>query len=254
MWLTLDIGNSSIKGGLFDGPQLRRTFRLMPQRDAGSDDIAVLLAPHLTGVTISRAGVCSVVPERTPVVTTAVVQTTGVEPLRVHSEMPLPFELAYDTPHTLGADRLAAAAAGWVLFGSANHDRSVVVIDAGTAVTYEIIERPGRYVGGAIAPGPDLLQAALHHGTAQLPSIPLVLPDRVIGRSTREAIQSGVMYGFVDAVRGMLVRIGDQLGEIPLTVATGGWSTVLKAHLPEIQHAEPDLVLHGIRILMEESA
>lgn len=254
MWLTLDIGNSSIKGGLFDGARLERTFRLVPQENARPEDVAALLAPHLDGVTVSRAGICSVVPDRTPAVAAAVARAAGVEPLLIHAGMPLPFELAYGTPHTLGADRLAAAAAAWVLFGPANPGRAVVVVDAGTAVTYEIIESRGRYVGGAIAPGPDLLQAALHHRTAQLPFVPLEVPGSAIGRSTREAIQAGVMYGFVDAVRGMLARIEDQVGEQPLAIATGGWSALLKNRLEEIRHVEPDLVLHGIRILMEHSA
>lgn len=253
MWLTLDIGNSSIKGALFDGERLARTFRIAPRGDASPNDVSSLLMAYLNGVSVSHAGICSVVPERTQVVAAAAAQIAGAPPLLIHAGMPLPFELAYDTPQTLGVDRLAAAAAGWVMYGPSHPGHAVVVVDAGTAVTYEVVEPPGRYVGGAIAPGPELLKAALHNGTAQLPDVPMELPATAIGRSTREAIQAGVMYGFVDAARGMLARIGDQFDRRPIIIATGGWGARLKDHLEEIRHVEPDLVLHGIRILMEQS-
>jgi type III pantothenate kinase len=167
--------------------------------------------------------------------------------------MPLPFNLGYDTPDTLGVDRLAAAAAGWVHYGQAD-SRSVLVIDAGTAVNYEVIHREGRYEGGAIGAGPVLLQQALRTGTAQLPDVPLTLPtDTAVGRSTQTALQSGIMWGLVDSVRGMCDRLAPSLPDAPRRVLTGGWGALLAEHLDDTHHA-PHLILHGVRLLTLNAA
>ncbi|HET6566736.1 MAG TPA: type III pantothenate kinase [Rhodothermales bacterium] len=251
MLLALDIGNTSIKGGLFDGATLARTFRLgSPLMDAGA--LMLELAEQLQGQKLNRAGISSVVPRTVPALRAAVESVAGLAPILIHAGLPLPFELCYETPETLGADRLAAAAAGWVLFGAASQPpRPVVVIDAGTAINYEVVRPPGAYLGGSIAPGPALLMESLARGTAQLPPVPLEMPPEIIGRSTRAALQAGIMAGCIDGARGMLRRIEARLGERPYVVSTGGWSPLLKAHMPEIDHLEPDLVLHGVRILIE---
>ncbi|MFQ5572290.1 MAG: type III pantothenate kinase, partial [Rhodothermales bacterium] len=173
-------------------------------------------------------------------------------PEDIHVEMKLPFTLAYETPHTLGTDRLAAAVAAWTMHGlTDNHDpRCIVALDAGTAITYDVVDQFGVFRGGAIGAGPQLLNAALSKGTAQLPSVPTELPTTPIGRSTQEALQAGIMYAFLDGVQGLLARIGDTLEDAPFVVATGGWADFLHTHLNAIDHVEPHLVLHGIRILM----
>ncbi len=252
MVLVFDIGNSALKGGLFDGPTLTRTFRVELSRP----DWPEALQGHLGDLTISRAGAASVVPAATQQVAAAVEAACGVPLQVIRHTMYLPFRLAYKTPHTLGTDRLAAAAAAWTLFGSDEEDRwrPVVSLDAGTAITYEVVDRSGTFLGGAIAPGPHLLRRALKDGTAQLPEMPLEQPATPIGRSTQEALQAGVMHGFVDAVAGMLARVETELGEAPFVVATGGWGLFLARHLTGIHHAEPHLVLHGVRVLMDLNA
>jgi len=253
MLLALDIGNTSIKAGLFDGAGLTRSMRFRSPV-ADTDALTLELTGLLREIAPDRVGISSVVPSATRVAISAVESATGLAPTLIHAGLPLPFDLCYETPQTLGTDRLAAAAAGWVLFGPLyDPPRPIIVIDAGTAVTFEVIRRPHTYLGGSIAPGPALLLESLTRGTAQLPSVPLEMPEEIIGRSTRDAIQAGVMAGFVDGVRGMLKRIEVGLGERPGVVCTGGWSSFLKSHLPEIEHVEPDLVLHGIRILTDAS-
>ena len=145
------------------------------------------------------------------------------------------------------------AAAAWTTCGRAGGTaaHSVVALDAGTAVTYEVVDRAGVYHGGAIAPGPYLMEHALHTGTAQLPEVPLELPPVPLGRSTREAIQVGILYGFIDGVRGMLDRLVEYLGEPPYVVATGGWAPFLEDHVAAIDAVDPHLVLRGVRILAE---
>jgi type III pantothenate kinase len=167
----------------------------------------------------------------------------------VRHGMHLPFALQYDTPHTLGNDRLAAAAAAWLRYGK-DVTRSVVAVDAGTAVTFEVVDGRGVYRGGPIGAGPGLLRRALREGTAQLPAVPLELPEEIIGRSTQEAIQSGIMYGFLDGVAGILHRIEERLGTPPFIVTTGGWGAFLHEYLPSVDACDPHLVLHGIHLLM----
>ena len=251
MELVLDIGNSAIKGGFFEQERLVRTFRISLDLAAAGPWEATF-GEHLEKATPVRAGLVSVVPAVTARIREVLLHKAGVMPTVIGPETPLPFQLAYTTPHTLGADRLAAAAAAWTLYGTGTDGtpRSVVALDAGTAVTYDVVDRSGVFRGGPIGAGPDLIRRALHQGTAQLPAVPLELPEEVIGRSTQEALQSGLMYGFLDSVNGMLSRIRSRLNEAPYVVATGGWSPLLHSHTSGINRVAPHLVLHGVRILM----
>ncbi len=252
MWLTLDIGNSAVKGGVFEEDRLIDPFRIPLRREGGEGSWEADFETYLRGRSIARAGLTSVVPSVTPRVAALVERLANVPAEVIHHRMRLPFTLAYQTPHTLGADRLAAAAAAWTLYGQteAQTPRPVVALDAGTAVTYEVVDRDGVFRGGTIGAGPHLIRQALARGTAQLPAVPLDLPPTPIGRSTQEALQAGIIYAFLDSVRGMLVRIHQALGERPFVVATGGWRDVLNAHLDAVDHVEAHLVLHGIRVLM----
>lgn len=253
MFLAVDVGNSAVKGGLFDGPVLVRVFTESVET---ADDRAAwgkALRPHLDDVNIDQVGLASVVPATADAVTSALHRHTGVALTTVRPDMPLPFTLDYDTPETLGMDRLAAAAAGWVEHGrDAPPPRSVLVVDAGTAVTCEVIHREGRYQGGTIAAGPALVQQALQTGTAQLPDVSLTLPDDPVGRSTTTALQSGIMWGLVDAVNGMTDRLAAALPDAPSLVVTGGWSDLLTDHLDPAPVHAPHLVLRGIRVLVAQ--
>ncbi len=252
MWLTLDIGNSAVKGGVFEEDQLIDDFRIPLQREEGDGSLEADVETHLRGRSITRAGLTSVVPAATLRVAALVERITGAPAEVIDHQIRLPFTLAYETPHTMGTDRLAAAAAAWNLYGQAEDQRPrpVVALDAGTAVTYEVVEHAGVFRGGTIAAGPFLIREALAHGTAQLPAVPLTLPPTPIGRSTQEALQAGIMYAFLDSVGGMLSRIQETLGERPFVVATGGWGDFLHTHLDAVDHVDPHLVLRGIRVLM----
>ncbi len=251
MWLTLDIGNSSAKGGLFDGPHLAHTFRLPLTRLDPEEAWDAALREELGGVRVERAGIASVVPSVTEMVQRVVTHETGAPVLVVRPSLRMPFTLAYETPHTLGIDRLAAATAAWTRFGQGpDGPRSVVALDAGTAVTYDVVERTGVFLGGPIGAGPRLILRSLSTGTAQLPEVPLDIPEEVIGRSTREALQSGIMYGFLDGVGGMLARIRARLGHRPVVVATGGWGPCLHENVAAVDHVDLHLVLEGVRVLL----
>lgn len=245
MWLTIDVGNSAAKLGFFDGSKLLHTFHLALAQTAWSQ----VLLNHLEGYAIERVGMASVVPHHAHAITNVLDQHGSISIEYVAPTLTLPFQLAYQTPQTLGMDRLAAAVAAWLHYGTLEN-RPVVALDAGTAVTYEVVSKSGSYLGGPIAPGPELLRQSLHTGTAQLPIVPLQLPEALIGRSTQEALQSGIMYGFLASVEGMLMHIDHILNESAIVVATGGWASLLKAQVPRVDVVEPHLVLYGIRELM----
>lgn len=258
MLLALDIGNSAVKGGLFDGETVAQVFHVdvTPSETSGEGDgnrWGRALQSHLADVSVDRVGVVSVVPEAIPAAEAALTELTGAPVVVVHHEMTLPFVLNYETPQTLGTDRLAAAASAWMRYG-APASRSIIAIDAGTAVNYEVVDRDAVYRGGAIGAGPALVQQALRSGTAQLPTVPLTVPDDVIGTSTRTAMQSGILHGFVGSVRGMIDRLSTALPDTPLIVLTGGWSTVLEDELAPVDHVVPHLVLDGVRVLLDLNA
>jgi type III pantothenate kinase len=251
MLLALDIGNSAVKGGLFDSDTLVEVFSVEPSAaNAGPAAWAEALASPLDGRTVDRVGLVSVVPSLSAAVTDALSTLTEAPVTPIRPDMPLPFDVAYETPETLGTDRLAAAAAGWVQYGRPAA-QSVLVVDTGTAVTYEVVRRDGVYEGGVIGAGPALVRNALQTGTAQLPDVPLTLPSPPVGRSTTAALQSGIMWSLVDSVRGMTDRLAATLPDAPCLVLTGGWSTLLADHLDRVDVHAPHLVLQGARLLTE---
>lgn len=254
MLLTLDIGNSAVKGGVFDGSEWARVFTVDHPSDAPPDAAvwADALRPHLRDLKIDRVGLVSVVPAATSAIADAARALTDDAPVTlVGTDLPLPFELAYETPETLGADRLAAAVAGWVRYGRPA-GRSVLVVDAGTALTVEVVRRDGTYLGGTIGAGPALTRRALRMGTAQLPDVPLTLPDDPVGRSTTTALQSGLLWGLVATAQGLTARLAATLPDAPVLVLTGGWGSLLRRHLDASHHA-PYLVLEGARVLTPPS-
>ena len=247
MFLALDLGNSETKVGLHDGTGWVRTARTATE----ADEAAAWLRALADGAPVDAAGLASVVPARTGAWAEAVRAAFGVETGGVRAAMPLPFRLAYETPETLGADRLAAAAAAWLRFGRDEHGRvrPIVALDAGTAVTTEVVTAEGVYLGGAIAPGAPLLRRALAERTAQLPAVDWPDALAAIGASTRTAMQAGLGVLFLDGARGLLARTADELGARPFVVATGGWAGWLAEHLDGIDAVEPHLVLDGVRLL-----
>lgn len=158
-----------------------------------------------------------------------------------------PFELSseYETPHTLGIDRLVAASAAFGRFGRPR-GRAVVVVDCGTATTVDAVDRHGVFKGGAIAPGLGISADALMARGAQLPRLGEVRPERTIGRSTESCVRSGVVMGHAGLVEGLVRRVSEELADEPRVVLTGGWSGLLWPILRGVHHLEPDLVLSGL--------
>ena len=251
MWLLVDIGNSAVKVGLFDptataGGQLLGTRRIEPASDIRSE-VATLVGK----AKITRVGGVSVVPSLTPIWKELTQEICPELTSFFNSTSQLPFELKYDTPSTLGNDRIAVAAGGWTRFGALNSS-GVIVVDAGTAINYEVVTSDGAYLGGVIAPGPGLMRQALNVGTAQLPPVELERPPRRVGRSTNEAIRSGIMFGLRDTVHSMVEGIKEEHAMPFEVVLTGGWGEWLATELSI--SFEPELVLKGVADLMRFSA
>ena len=240
MHLVIDIGNSSAKVGLWDGLAVVKSTRMEADSDA--------LEEFLGGTVVSAAGAVSVVPGENKA-WGVVVRAAARLPLRFFDHTSsLPVEIGYETPHTLGADRIAAAVGGF-LDPMRQAGQTTIVVDAGTALNMEIVTPDGQYPGGIIAPGPELLRSSLRAGTAQLPLVELIAPQELVGRSTDEAMRSGILWGFRETVAGLIARVHEGAGE-PFVVATGGWAPWLSENVPAIDVVRPHLVLRGVAALL----
>lgn len=240
-FLALDVGNTTVKAAVWDGAWSEVTR--FPSDDA-SVEVWMARLGKLAGE-VGASGLCSVVPRLTPPLVDVLTALTGATPLVVSVDLPLPFRMAYATPHTLGTDRLAAAVAAHALARGG----PVIALDAGTTLTTEVVSAEPAYLGGAILPGPDLLRRSLARGTGQLPEVPW--PDAVlpVGDSSVGAIQAGLGVLVVDGVAGLLHRTQAALSGEALVIATGGWAGWLAERIPEVDRVEPTLVLDGVRIL-----
>lgn len=252
-FLALDVGNTAVKAGVWDGHVWTHVVRFPSAPEA--PEVWAARLKEAAGDDIAGAGLASVVPAVAAELAEGVRQAWGMTPVVVSGTMGVPtarapFHVAYTTPATLGADRVAAAAAAFLLYGRPL-GRAVVALDAGTAVTLDAVTAEGAFLGGAILPGPALLAQALARGTAQLPEVGFSPPPDPIGRSTTDALRSGLGYLALDGLAGLLARTTRALapgGPPPLVVATGGWAPTL-APLLALDTVAPTLVLDGVRLL-----
>ncbi|MCY4159780.1 MAG: type III pantothenate kinase [Bacteroidetes bacterium] len=239
-WLTIDIGNSALKAGLFLGDQLIQTSNLQ-----AIEEVSELIATWNSKTPFERIGLCSVVPQNSELVISKIRQFGNVPIFEMNSHSTLPLQVRYTPPESLGADRLAAACSAWHPGGI-----SQIIIDAGTAITIDVVSADGVFMGGVIMPGPSLTRRALADYTANLPKVSLHSPNGVIGSSTAEAIQHGLINGLIDGVLGIVSRIRESLDSSPVITLTGGWHQLLADKIPGVQ-LNRDLVLHGIKLLMQ---
>ncbi|MDA1029066.1 MAG: type III pantothenate kinase [Bacteroidetes bacterium] len=256
MWLVLDTGNSSTKAGLFDPKSSKGSTVLAVHRFEPGPVSMTELQDFVGKASIVRVGGVSVVPNQNGTWIETVRHLFGLKVEYFDENSRLPFEITYTTPKTMGNDRIAVAAGGWNLLGKKGK-KGVIVVDAGTAINYEIVRPNGIYPGGVIAPGPVLIGQAMGLGTAQLPLVSLEAPVSRIGRSTDEAIRSGIMYGVIDSVRSMVEQIQvEEARRDPQAsyevVLTGGWGQWLAEQIG--YRFEDHLVLKGVIDLMKISA
>lgn len=246
MILLFDIGNTHTHIGLADGRRVLKQADLptFAWRAGGAPGRVKAL---LGKATIEGAALCSVVPDVTPHVTKFVRTTYRVEPLELKATTIRGVGINYPNPRSIGPDRLANAVAARKRFGA-----PVVVVDFGTAVTFDVVDGRGNYVGGIIAPGLAAMTGYLHEKTALLPKIQIRDIRTVIGKSTEEAMLIGAVHGYRGLVRELIRELKRELGSTRLpVVATGGYAKLIAAKLPEINAVEPDLTLEGLRLVWQ---
>ena len=249
MLLAIDVGNTEVTLGLFEGRKLKRSFRLSSETRRTADELTLLIPqafPDMGERGELNAAIASVVPALTPSYAETCRRLCGRAPLMVSSDIPTGVLVEYRDPRSAGADRIANAAAAIERYGE-----PVIVVDFGTATTFDVILKGRRYVGGVIAPG--ILTGAEHliRRAARLSAFELKAPKRIVGRNTEESLQAGVFYGAVGQVDSLVKRIAAEERIRATVVATGGLAAAIAAHSNAIHKVDPDLTLHGLRIIHE---
>jgi type III pantothenate kinase len=249
MLLAIDVGNTNITLGLYEGEKLGPRWRLATVHDRMPDEYGLQFLGLLTHAgcapqDITGACLASVVPPLTGTIVQACRQYLDQDPLVVDAGVKTGVHIRYENPRAVGADRIVDAAAVQRLYGT-----PACVVDFGTATTFDAISAQGDYLGGAIAPGIQIAAEALFLRTAKLPRVDLQRPPAAIGRNTAHAMQSGLLFGYVALVEGMVARFRSELGPDMKVIATGGLAEIVARETDVIEIIAPWLTLDGLRII-----
>lgn len=255
MLLCLDIGNSHIYGGIFQGEQLSFQFRYPSTNRCTSDELGLFLKNYLREMNIVSSQIkavayCSVVPSLDYSIRSAFVKYFGLEPFVLQAGVKTGLQIKYKNPTEVGADRIANAIAAHHLFP----EKNVIIVDLGTATNFEVIAANGTFLGGAIMPGLQMQMRALNEHTANLPPVRILKPANALGQTTTSNIQAGLYYGHRGAIREILTSITHEMfeGKKPTVLGTGGFAQLYESD--QIFDAIfPDLVLQGVRIAYEKN-
>ncbi len=246
MLLAIDLGNTTIVIGVFAKGQLINHWRISTRYPQSADEMGALFLQLLKAETdyisqLKSAVISSVVPPLTDSLVSMCRRYFKLSPLLVDSSVDLGLQICYDNLKEVGADRLVNAVAAYK-----QHGAPLIIVDFGTATTFCALNSKGNYLGGAICPGVEISAQALYSYTAQLPKVDVIKPDTVIGKNTVDSLHSGLFYGCISSVDGMIERIGAELGGIPKVVATGGLADKIGHYSKYINIIEPWLTLQGL--------
>lgn len=249
MLIAVDIGNTETSWGVFEGGRLTARWNTSTVIERTADEYRVLLSSLLaeqsfTRGDITRAAMCSVVPPLTGIFEELLGATLAVKPLVVGAGIKTGIRIRMDNPREVGPDRIVNAVAARHIYSGA-----VIVIDMGTATTFDTISADGDYLGGAIAPGLKTSIESLYAHTAMLPRIDLTRPEKAIGTSTVAAMRSGLIFGYAGLIEGLIKRIKAELGQQASVVATGGLAGIIAGEVKSIDDIKPDLTLTGLELL-----
>ncbi len=253
MLLAIDAGNTNVVFAVHDGAEWRGRWRVAMRADRTSDEYAVwllALLQHcgLKAVDVDRCVLGTVVPAALYNLRRLCREWFHCEPLVARAALDWGFAIKVDNPEEVGADRLLNALASHRHYGG-----PLVVIDFGTATTFDVVDADGAYLGGAIAPGINLSIEALHQAAARLPRIGIGRPQAVIGRATVPAMQSGIYWGYVGLIEGIVGRIRTEFGQPLKVVATGGLAPLFAEGTAVIEHIDEEITLEGLRLLAERN-
>ena len=257
MLLTVDVGNTTIQCGLFEGEKLALQFRRSTNPKLSSDELGlffrdVLALNNFDYKAVERIACCSVVPAINHSLSNCFRKYFFKEALFIQAGIKTGLKIKYANPREIGADRIAGAIGAVHAAASSGGTKNLIVVDMGTATTVDVITKNNEYLGGAILPGAAMSVHALSEGTAQLPSVEVVQPKNVCGSSTIEAIQSGVFYGQAGEVRELVSKMEESVfgGERAFVIGTGGFSRSFEsAGLFDL--VLPDLVLQGLKVALD---
>jgi len=249
--LCLDVGNTNIHLGIFRGAALLAHWDVSNNRDRTADELGLLLAQLFASrgfepSCLRGAAIASVVPMVTGTIAAAVQRRFGVEAFILGPGTDTGIAVRYDDPREVGADRIANAVGGFAKYGG-----PLIVVDFGTATTFDAIDADGAYLGGAIAPGLRISIEALSQRAARLPRIDLVRPGCAIGTNTAASMQSGIIFGYAGLVEALVSRISRELGGSPRVVATGGLAELIVRETGAVPLVDQHLTLEGLRLLYE---
>lgn len=251
MVLAIDIGNTHTVIGIYNGAKLLGDWRVTSFVTRTEDEFGALVKQFCDNAKISikkiqSIGIASVVPNLTDVCVKMSKKYFSIEPIVISTDLDLGIKILYEDKHAVGADRLCNAVAGFVKYKG-----PTVIVDFGTATTFDVVSAHGEYLGGIISAGIETAAGELHRRAAKLPKIDLKFSEKVIGTNTEQSMQSGIMYGALDAMETMIRRISKELDDYPTVIATGGFSEVMKKQSKVINKHEPTLVLEGIRLIVD---
>ncbi|MDA8232346.1 MAG: type III pantothenate kinase [Magnetospirillum sp.] len=255
MLLAIDCGNTNIVFAVFDGDALKGEWRASTDVERTADELGVWLTQLLSIEGLSRrdidaAIIASVVPAMVFNLKTLCRRYFKCEPLVVGDDgVDLGLEIRLDRPEEVGADRLVNAVAAHQRYSG-----PLIVIDFGTATTFDVVDADGNYCGGAIAPGINLSLRALHMAAAKLPRVAIGRPKQVIGKATVPAMKSGIFWGYVGLIEGLVTRIQEEFGQDMMVVATGGLAPLFIEATPMIHKLDPDLTLRGLLAIHRRNA
>jgi type III pantothenate kinase len=251
--LTIDAGNTNTVLGVHRGAELVTHWRLTTRREQTADEYGILVrnlfaASGLDPQKIVGVALASVVPPLTSVLVTLSRQYLGQDPLVIEPGVRTGMPILYEPPSDVGADRIVNGVAALAAYGG-----PVIVVDFGTATTFDVVTKKGEYAGGVICPGVGISADALFQRAARLPRVDIRKPAQVIGRSTVASIQSGLYFGYAAMVEGIIARIRAELGEPARVVGTGGLAEALAADIPSLEAVDPVLTLTGLRLIWERN-
>jgi type III pantothenate kinase len=253
MLLVVDVGNTNTVLGVYEGDTLLHHWRVWTDREKTSDEYGILLrnlydASHFSSREIKAIIIASVVPPLTPTIVELCERYFGMTPMVVGPGIKTGISIKMDNPKEVGADRIVNAVAAFV-----KHRRASIVVDFGTATTFDYVSSKGDYMGGVIAPGINISAEALFREASKLPRIEIARPPTVIGKNTVAAMQSGIFYGYVALVDGIIERIRKEVRIDPLVIATGGLAGAIAAESSKIHVIDENLTLDGLRIIYERN-
>ena len=253
MLLVIDVGNTHTVIGYFKGRHLKASWRIPTQRGSTADEIAIAVSNlfQLGGFVLNSVEaivIASVVPPITASLLDMCTRILRIVPLVVGPDIDTGVPILYDNPQEVGADRIANAVAGFEIYGG-----PLIVVDFGTATTFDAISKHGEYLGGAIAPGVEISSEALFERAARLSRIDLVHPKRAIGKDTQSSIQSGVLIGTGGMVDRLIERFEAEMGRVENIVATGGLAGLIASECKRVTAIDPTLTLTGLQRIYERN-